>query len=188
MAPVTGAVVAVYMYAMKHSIHAAVLVLVAILPACQSAPKERVHSTAESLRIAGLDAYWTEVSRAVREGDFAAYEATVHPEGVLVNGIRKTTMPLAKALAKWKTEFDDTKAGRIEADVVFRFSERLGDDTTAHETGIFLYTQTKADGEKIAEYIEFEALLTKREGRWVILMEYQKSKTTRSAWDALPST
>ena len=139
----------------------------------------------EVARRSQLDAYWAEVSRAVRAGDFAAYEATCHPAGVLVSGSKKNTSPLADALKRWKKEFDDTREGRMKASVLFKFSQRLGDATTAHETGMFLYTATTPDGKETREYIHFEGLLTKHEGRWKILMEYQKSKGTREEFEAL---
>jgi len=139
----------------------------------------------ESARLIQLDAYWTEVSRAVAAGDFAAYEATCHPEGVLVSGAKRTSSPLADALKRWKKDFDATKNDGMNASVEFRFSQRLGDPTTAHETGIFLYSATGADGKEIRDYIHFEALLLKRDGRWKIVMEYQKSEATRAEFEAL---
>ena len=132
-----------------------------------------------------LDAYWAEVSRAVGEGDFAAYKATCHKEGVLVAGINQKSYPLAEALAGWKKEFDDTRDGKRTSSVTFRFSQRILNETTAHETGIFLYTAVDADEKHTAEYIHFEALLVKRKGAWKILMEYQKSQASKQAWDAL---
>ena len=139
----------------------------------------------ESARLKQLDAYWSEVSRAVAAGDFKAYEATCHPDGVLVSGAKKTSSQLADALKRWKKEFDATKSGEMKASVQFKFSQRLGDATTAHETGIFLYSATGADGKETREYIHFEALLLKRDGRWKIVMEYQKSKATRAEFEAL---
>lgn len=139
----------------------------------------------EQARLKQLDAYWKEVSRAVAAGDFAAYEATCHPDGVLVAGTKKTSSPLADALKRWKKEFDATKSGAMKASVEFKFSQRLGDATTAHETGIFLYSATGADGKETREYIHFEGLLLKRDGRWKIVMEYQKSKATRAEFEAL---
>lgn len=136
-------------------------------------------------RLRELDAYWAAVSRAVGEGDFEGYKATCHEQGVLVAGIKKTSQPLSKALARWKQEFDDTKAGRMKASVAFRFGSRIGDADTAHETGIFLYTAQTADGKRTEEYIHFEALLIKQDGKWKILMEYQKSKATQQEWEAM---
>jgi hypothetical protein len=136
-------------------------------------------------RLVELDAYWTEVSRAVREGDFAGYKATCHEEGVLVAGTRQTSQPLSEALMRWEKDFDATKAGKMKANVEFRFSQRLGDETTAHETGIFCYSTVDAEGNPKAEYIHFEGLLVKRSGNWKALMEYQKSVATAEEWNAL---
>lgn len=144
-----------------------------------------VDPKAETERVAELDAYWTEVSRAVNEGNFEAYEATCHPEAVLVSGKAKTSYPLAKALARWKAEFDATKAGELEAEVIFRFSQRFGDATTAHETGIFRYTATKPGEDPNIEYIHFRALLLKKLDGWKIVMEYQKAPATEEEWVAL---
>lgn len=142
-------------------------------------------AAAERKRLQELDALWKEVSRTVREGDFEGYSATCHPEGVLVSGTKKVSYPLSTALARWKQGFLDTKAGTMKADVIFRFGQRFGDDTTAHETGMFFYTNTNAEGKKTADYIHFEALLVKKKDGWKITMEYQKSKGTKADWDKL---
>ena len=139
----------------------------------------------EKTRIAELDAYWAEVSRSVGEGDFAAYSATCHPKAVLVSGGKKVSYPLSQALKRWKAEFDSTKAGDRSSAVTFRFAHRYGDATTAHESGIFLYSFQQGDEPKKDEYIHFEALLVKESGKWLILMEYQKSSATKAEWDAL---
>lgn len=158
-----------------------VLALAFLFPFCLLADE----AATESARLKQLNEYWAEVSGAVGAGDFAAYEATCHPEGVLVSGSKKTSSPLADVLKRWKKEFDATKSGGMKASVTFKFSQRLGDATTAHETGMFLYSSTGADGRETQEYIHFEGLLVKRDGRWKILMEYQKSKGTRAEFDAL---
>ena len=139
----------------------------------------------DSARLSELDAYWAEVSRAVNEGDFDAYSATCHEEGVLVSGTKKMSQPLAKALARWKQEFLDTRAGKIKASVEFRFSARLGDATTAHESGIFRYTSQASGGAPKAEYIHLEALLVKKTDGWKTLMENQKGLASEAEWDAL---
>jgi len=139
----------------------------------------------EKVRLAELDAYWMKVSRAVREGDFEGYKATCHEKGVLVSGIKKTSYPLSEALARWEKEFTATRAGEIKAKVEFRFSQRLGDETTAHETGIFLYSFTDSKGLWKKEYINFQAMLLKGKDGWKIMMEYQHSKATKEEWESL---
>ncbi|MFT4546616.1 MAG: hypothetical protein ACI8XO_003261 [Verrucomicrobiales bacterium] len=139
----------------------------------------------DAARLKELNAYWAGVSRAVGTGDFAGYVATCHDEGVLVSGKRRTSYPLAKALTGWKKEFDQTKAGKMKAGVEFRFAQRFGDGETAHETGMFLYSSTDAEGVVTSAYIHFEALLVKRDGDWKILMEYQKSEGAKEDWEKL---
>ena len=141
----------------------------------------------EKERLVELDAYWAEVSRAVGEGDFEGYKATCHEKGVLVSGSKKTSYPLSKALARWKKDFNATKSGKIKASVEFRFSQRFGDETTAHETGIFLYSFTDPEGRWKQEHVHFQALLLKGKDGWKIMMEYQQSKATKAGWDALTS-
>ena len=139
----------------------------------------------ESARLEELDAYWAEVSRTVAEGDFEGYVATCHPAGVLVSGKSESSYPLASALKKWKKEFDETKAGGMKASVDFRFKQRWGDDSTAHETGVFRYASQIKGGEETVAYIELEALLVKKEGSWKVLMEFQKDEKTKVDWDKL---
>jgi len=138
----------------------------------------------EAVRRTELDAYWLEVSRSVLEGDFEGYKATCHPDGVLVNGTQKTSYPLSQALAKWRQGFLDTRAGKMRAQVEFRFSQRWGDATTAHETGIFRYRSVDAAGQGRTNWVHLEALLVKQ-GTWKILMEHQKGPATAQEWEQL---
>ncbi len=164
---------------MRRSLLSLLVLLAALL-----IPSQATFADENEIRLAELDAYWENVSRAVQEGDFKGYKATCHPEGVLVTGTKKTSYPLSTALAKWKEDFTNTKNGKIKPTVQFRFSQRLGDETTAHETGMFLYS-VKADDKVTVEPIHFQALLVKRKGEWKILMEYQKSKGTIEEWNKL---
>lgn len=145
---------------------------------------ESLAQDADEIRLAELDAYWKEVSTAVRKGDFEGYKATMHPLGTLVSGARKTSYPLTEALQRWKPGFDATASGSMEADVQFRFSQRLGDATTAHETGIFRYSSAEDGAAPEVAYIHFEGLLVKQD-RWLIMMEYQKRTATKAEWEAL---
>jgi hypothetical protein len=163
-----------------NKVHALFLILtLAVLSGCS---KEL--QLDESGRIAELDAYWAEVSRCVKEGDFDGYKATCHKDGVIVSGWNDRAYPLSKALARWEQDFTDAKAGKTKTSVEFRFSKRLGDSTTAHETGMFLYTKVDADGAITKDYVDLEALLLKR-GTWKIIMEHQKSDGTEEQWNKL---
>ncbi|MDN3688849.1 nuclear transport factor 2 family protein [Cyclobacterium jeungdonense] len=140
-------------------------------------------NNADADRLVELDAFWKEVSRTIEEGDFEGYAHTFHEEATLVSGISGVCYPIATALAGWKNDFDTTKSGERSSSVVFRFSRRLGDATTAYESGIFHYS-FEVNGEKQGYYIHFDGLLVK-EGTWKMMMEYQKRAATKEDWDAL---
>jgi ketosteroid isomerase-like protein len=133
---------------------------------------------------AELDAVWAEMSRTVSEGDFEGYAALYHEDAVLVAMGAGTSYPISTALDGWEQGFTDTREGDATASVRFRFSQRLHDETTAHETGIFNYRFESAAGEVSDTYIHFEALLVKKDG-WKMIMEYQQSPATPEEWEAL---
>lgn len=133
-----------------------------------------------------VDAYWAEVERAVSTGDFAAYRATIHPDAVIIAGSKQASFPLAQALKRWQADFVKTKSGDVATDLKFRFAHRYRDTNTAHESGIFRYIGTPKGGETEITYVAFEALLTKKDGRWQMLMEYQKGPASEVDWNALP--
>ncbi len=132
-----------------------------------------------------IDAYWAEVERAMSEGDFAAYADTIHPQGVIISGNKQTSYPLTQALSRWKSDFEDTSSGRVRTDLKFRFSHRYHDLTTAHQSGIFRYSSDRQDAKATTDYIAFEALLTKLDDKWQMLMEYQKRPATETEWNNL---
>jgi hypothetical protein len=148
----------------------------------------KTEAVADSSRIEELNAYWNNLAKTVAEGDFEGYKEGYHKDAVIVfaSGKNKTSLPLEKALAGWKKGFTDTQSGKNRSHVEFRFSQRIGDDTTAHETGIFIYTTSDSNGENEIQYpTHFEMLLVKRNDKWLGVMEYQKSTATLQEWNAL---
>lgn len=149
------------------------------------AANESSVATVSEVQHPELDAFWEESARTVREGDFDGYAASFHEDAVLVNGIRGTSYPIAQALAGWKQGFDDTRDGKMNASVEFRFSERLISENTAHETGIFRYTSQMEGEEESVALIHFESLAVKKDGRWQVVMEYQVAQASEEEWEAL---
>jgi hypothetical protein len=105
---------------------------------------------------------------------------------VFTTGTKKHSSPIDVQLALWKQGFVDTQAGKVKNNVEFRFSQRVGDSTSAHETGMFYFTSADKDGKILsAGGVHFEGLLVKRNGKWLVMMEYQKRRATQAEWDAL---
>jgi len=140
---------------------------------------------AQSSTIDELKNFWLEAERQVTEGDFEAYSSSFHPEAILVNGMNKSSVPIQRALDGWEAGFLDTKSGQMSSSVSFRFSEYALGDSTAHFTGIFRYEWQNTGQESQVVYIHLEALLTRSNGQWQMLMEYQKALAPIEEWEML---
>ena len=132
-----------------------------------------------------LDVAWDKLEQTVSNGDFRSFKSVYHHDAVLVNGITKNSYPIKKAFEGWKQGFVDTKSEEIIANLDVKFSERLFDEFTAHETGIFHYYTINKNGDKNDTYVHFESLWVKKNNKWKMVMEYQKSRTTETEWNSL---
>lgn len=174
-----------------HLFFLAIIAFALFTPHTQAADNQYIKQAyfdSDSSRNAELDQYWNNLSRTVREGDFIGYKEAYHEDAVVIFAVgkNKTSVSIAEALDNWKEGFLETKEGKRKDNVDFRFSQRLGNEDTAHETGIFHFTSKNSDGETTSNsYIHFEMLLVKRNGEWLSLMEYQKSIATAAEWEAL---
>lgn len=138
-------------------------------------------------RISELNAYWNVVIEKVEAGDVAGYGSTFHEDGVLVSESSESCYSLKKALIRWKEGLEKTAKGLTKVKLDFRFSERLGDNDSAFEKGIFRYELLDENGQKSVRFIHFDALLVKKDGKWQIMLEHQKLPATKEEWIALNS-
>lgn len=136
-------------------------------------------------RISELNAYWNVVKEKVEAGDVAGYGSTFHEDGVLVSETSESCYALKKALIRWQDGLEKTAKGLTKVQLDFRFSERLGDNESAFEKGIFKHDLLDENGQNIVRYIHFDALLVKKDGTWQIMLEYQKLPATKEEWLAL---
>ncbi len=138
-----------------------------------------------SAQYADLDAYWDAVSETVANGDFDGYAALYHPDAVLVSDFSSSSISMVTALANWKQGFDDTRDGKMKANVDFRFEKRYNNGEAAWESGIFRYSATPEGGTMSTQYIFFEALMVNKGEGWLMVMERQIAQATEAQWDAL---
>ena len=134
-----------------------------------------------------IDTFWDEATRTVATGDFTAYSALYHPDAVVVDAVaeKNETKPISEALSQWKAGFDETATKSRQSSVAFRFSRRLHDAETAHETGIFRYISSSSTEAEKTMHVKFESLMVKKDAKWMWLMEYQREMATREEWDSL---
>ena len=129
---------------------------------------------------------WSVVSRTVVEADIEGMAATYHPDAVLVSN--NGTVPIAQQLAEWGQDMVEAEKVGTTAKVSFRFTSRQDGKETAFETGLFKYTSTTAGGEETSYRVRFEALLVKKNGKWLMLMERQLGSADEAAWEALEAS
>ena len=140
---------------------------------------------AEDNVINELNAAWNKLEQTVSNGDFRSFKSVYHRDAVLVNGISKSSYPIKKAFEGWQQGFTDTKSGEITAHLDVKFSERIFDQFSAHETGVFHYYTINKKGQQSDTYVHFESLWVKKNNRWIMMMEYQKSRSDESEWNTL---
>jgi ketosteroid isomerase-like protein len=128
-------------------------------------------------------AVWQVISETVATGDIDGMAATYHPDAVLVSA--KGTVAVADQLAIWGEGMRNNRREGRTARVDFRFESRQDDEATAFERGLFRYAETNSDGVEEAVFVPFEALLVKKDGRWLMVMERQFDPSDESAWAAL---
>lgn len=148
----------------------------------------KIETQKDSTRLGELDRFWAKLAQTVKEGDFEGYKALYHSDAVVVTaaGENQASVPIAKALARWKKGFDNTKTGKQNDQISVRFSQRIGDENTAFETGVFVFTSIDNNSKVEKKYIiNFEMLLIKNDEGWYALMEHQKSHASQEDWDAL---
>jgi len=126
---------------------------------------------------------WMAISTTVVEHDIAGMAATYHPDAVLVTS--QGTMPIAQALAGWGKAMEQMRRNGSRASVAFRFSLRQDGAETAFESGMFNYAVTDSAGTTTRYIVPFEALLVRKDARWLIVMERQLAATDEAAWNAM---
>lgn len=136
-------------------------------------------------RITELNAYWNVVKEKVEAGDVDGYAATYHEDGILVYDKNKTCFSVKEALENWRDGLEKTKKGLTKVNLNFRFSDRRGDDITAFERGIFRYELLDEKGRQSVRFVHFEGLLTKKNGKWLLMLEHQKLPATKEEWLSL---
>ena len=140
---------------------------------------------AEDNVINELNAAWNKLEQTVSNGAFRSFKSVYHRDAVLVNGISKSSYPIKKAFEGWQQGFTDTKSGEITAHLDVKFSERIFDEFSAHETGVFHYYTINKKGQQSDTYVHFESLWVKKNNRWIMMMEYQKSRSDETEWNTL---
>jgi hypothetical protein len=127
---------------------------------------------------------WQVIAATVVSSDIVRMGKVYHPNAIYVD--ERGTQPIADVLAGWGKDMVEMKRTGSTATVELRFSTRHDNATTAFQKGAFRYTVIDKAGTRTPTMIAFEALMTRHNGAWRILMERQLGPIDAAAWDRLP--
>jgi len=79
-------------------------------------------------------------------------------------------------IKNYKTRFQETKSKKETKEISLRFFERISNDSTASERGIYQLTNNKNTSKEKTYYGQFHVILIKENGIWKILIDYDSNE------------
>ncbi|WP_417463786.1 YybH family protein [Kordiimonas sp.] len=129
---------------------------------------------------------WEVFTRSYQENDGELHVSIYHPEVVRPISQNGTVLSGTAYTDHLRKMFANRKArGASGADIHFRFNERLHNNDSAYEVGIYRLTGQRPDGTDFVNYGNFRVVLKKHEGRWKIMFDADVP-ADEAAWDAAP--
>lgn len=119
---------------------------------------------------------WLPFIQAFSEGNADAYIGLHSKHLIRPMGDAKRIEPYDKWSAGTRGMFKSFADRGTKVGIDFRFLERIANDDTASERGIFEFSLTNPKGETQKSYGKFHVILRKDEGKWKILMDYDSSE------------
>lgn len=144
------------------------LVAVAQMPAPKPANPEILKAIDQDI--------WLPFIKAFAEGDAGGYIALHSKDLIRPMGDAKRIEPYDKWTAGTRGMFKSFAERGTKIAIDFRFLERIANEDTASERGIFEFSMTNAKGETQKSYGKFHVILKKVAGTWKILMDYDSSE------------
>lgn len=119
---------------------------------------------------------WLPFIKAYTEGKADDYIALHSKNLIRPMGDSRRIDPYDKWAAGTRGMFKSFAERGTKVAIDFRFLERIANDDTASERGIYEFSLTNAKGETQKYYGKFHVILKKEAGRWTILMDYDSSE------------
>lgn len=165
---------------------ATLLLLVPAIALAQRPPSAPQPTNPAILKAIDAD-IWVPYSKAFAEGKVNDYIA-LHSKSLLrVMGDLKFVDPYDGFVKNMQEMFDSLKQQNARVSIQFRFTERIANQDTASERGIYEFVMTDAKGKVTKNYSRFHNFLKKEGGKWKIVMDYdngEKGTVTAAAYRA----
>jgi len=119
---------------------------------------------------------WIPYSKAFEAGNANEYIGLHSTSLIRVMGDLKYVDPYAGFTKNMQDMFANLSKQRAKVSIQFRFTERIANQDSASERGIYEFTLTNAKGVSDKTYSRFHSFLKKEGGKWKIVMDYDNSE------------
>jgi len=108
--------------------------------------------------------------------DLSLMESIHSKKLIRVPADSKTILNYKDYMKEYIHIFEETKKHNGSLNISLRFFERLNNDSTASERGIYKFTINKDREDEQVYYAKFQVVLIKEDNTWKILMDYDSNE------------
>jgi hypothetical protein len=122
-----------------------------------------------------INTTWKKFYKAFETLDYTLM-AEIHSQDLVRVSGGKRIVDYDTYINNYKAGFEHDKTGGQTSTISLRFFERINNDSTASERGIYKLVRNKGTNNEEAYYGQFHVLLKKSNGVWKITMDYDSSE------------
>ena len=127
-----------------------------------------------SNRLNEINMVWDKFYRAFDSLDYS-YMADIHSKNLIrISGGR--ILDYKTYIDNYKSNFERLKETGEKQRIELRFFERINNDSTSSERGIYKLVVTNNSGVRKSYYGQFHVIMNKQNGKWLISMDYDSNE------------
>ncbi len=128
---------------------------------------------AENLK--AINEVWAKFYKAFETLDHTLM-AEIHSKDLVRVSGGKRILDYDTYINNYKISFEQSKQTQQTSNITLRFFERLNNDTTASERGIYRLTRNKGTENERSYYGQFNVILKKIDSEWKITLDYDSTE------------
>jgi Domain of unknown function (DUF4440) len=134
------------------------------------------HVTSQNVEyFKSINKTWSKFYKAFETLDYTLM-AEIHSKDLVRVSGGKRIIDYNTYISNYKASFQRDKDAKQTSNISLRFFERINNDSTASERGIYKLVRNKGTEKEQAYYGQFHVLFKKIDGEWKITMDYDSSE------------
>ena len=122
-----------------------------------------------------INTTWDKFYQAFSTLDYTLM-AEIHSKDLVRVSGGKRILDYDTYINNYKAGFERDKTAGVTSDISLRFFERVNNDSTASERGIYRLVRNKGKDNEQIYYGQFHVLFQKMDNTWMITMDYDSSE------------